>query len=83
MKVDPTVIVHRPQAECAAEIQAMLLESAKDCSALTSEKRGAGPRIAAIVPRSDNPEDDLVIYEEKADRATINWILSLTKKGQR
>src|SRR5208337_4662173 len=48
--------------------------------ALTSEGRGAGPGVAAIIPRSDNPEDDLVIYEEKADRATINWILSLSKR---
>lgn len=44
-------------------------------------RRGAiGPEVAAVVPRSENPDDDLIIYEEKTDRATVDWILGLSKR---
>lgn len=33
--------------------------------------------VSAVVSRSDNPDDDLIIYEEKPHRDTINWIKSL------
>ncbi len=36
--------------------------------------------VAAIIPRSADPNDDLVVYEEKADRATIDWILRLSRR---
>jgi hypothetical protein len=43
-------------------------------------RRAIGPEVAAVVPRSENPDDDLIIYEEKTDRATVDWILGLSKR---
>jgi hypothetical protein len=47
--------------------------------ALPSREMGTRPDVSAIIPRSDAPDDDLVIYREKADRPTVDWILSLSK----
>lgn len=47
---------------------------------LTSRQLGPRPAVVAVIPRSHDPEDDLVIYEEKADRATVDWILGLSKR---
>ena len=36
--------------------------------------------IVAVIKRCDNPDDDLVIYGEKPDRATIDWVMNLRKR---
>lgn len=48
--------------------------------AISSAPPSTHPRITAVLPRTGDPDDDLVVYEEKAHRPTIDWILRLTKK---
>jgi len=38
------------------------------------------PRVVAVLPRNDNPDDDLVVYAEKTHKPTIDWIMRATKK---
>jgi len=45
--------------------------------ALTGDNRFA---VTAVIPRSANPDDDLVVYKEKADPKTVQWIQGLTKR---
>jgi hypothetical protein len=47
---------------------------------LTDQASGGGSSVAAVIPRTDDPEDDLVVYEEKAHQATVDWILDLNKR---
>jgi hypothetical protein len=53
----------------------------QDSIDLSSQPSAVEGRVAltALVPRSDDPSDDLLVYKEKPDPKTVEWIKGLRK----